>query len=103
MRFTKGNRNVLVNEVVNTIKFDCKDRNIEWSISELPDVKGDYNLLKQVWINILSNAVKFTKKRERAKIEINLQNEENEYIFSVTDNGVGFDMQYSSKLFGVFQ
>ena len=103
MKFSKVNMNLLVNDVVSTLKYDNKERNIEWVISDLPEVHGDYNLLKQVWINLLSNAVKFTRKKEKAIIVINSQQEINEFVFSVSDNGVGFDMKYSSKLFGVFQ
>jgi light-regulated signal transduction histidine kinase (bacteriophytochrome) len=60
-------------------------------------------MLKLVWMNLLSNAVKFTRTREKSKIEIGVNEDEKEFVFFVKDNGVGFDMQYSQKLFGVFQ
>ena len=56
-----------------------------------------------VWINLLSNAVKFTRPKKKARIETRFREEDNEYLFFVRDNGVGFDMQYADKLFGVFQ
>ena len=64
---------------------------------------GDQALLRLVWINLLSNAVKFTGTRRKAVIGINVLDEKEHFIFSVHDNGVGFDMQYAQKLFGVFQ
>jgi light-regulated signal transduction histidine kinase (bacteriophytochrome) len=66
-------------------------------------VLGDRILLCSVWLNLLSNAVKFTRTREEARIEIAFHEEGGEFIFSVCDNGVGFDMRYAGKLFGVFQ
>ncbi len=76
---------------------------IDWQISDLPVIKGDYSLLLLVWINLIGNAIKYSKNRERAIIKIDCRESEHEYIFSISDNGVGFDMQYSQKLFGVFQ
>jgi light-regulated signal transduction histidine kinase (bacteriophytochrome) len=66
-------------------------------------VQCDSALLKQVWINLLGNAVKYSRTRANAKIDIGVKEEKNEYIFFVRDNGVGFEMQYAHKLFGVFQ
>ena len=79
------------------------DRVIKWKISSMPVVTVDYNLLAMVWNNLLSNAVKFTRNRKTAKIEVGVKEEESQYTFYVRDNGVGFDMQYAQKLFGVFQ
>jgi light-regulated signal transduction histidine kinase (bacteriophytochrome) len=64
---------------------------------------ADYNLLQHVFTNILSNAIKFSSKKEKPLIEIKSQPKNGELIYSVSDNGVGFDMQYVDKLFGVFQ
>lgn len=76
---------------------------IEFIVNELHNIKGDNILLKQVWLNLISNAIKFTSKNERPIIFIESK-EEKEYItYSIKDNGVGFDMRYSDKLFGVFQ
>jgi len=101
--FDKLNMQTLVQESVKVIQHYNEGRKIEWIIAPLPDVWGDNSLLKLVWLNLLSNAVKFTKKKEIAKIEIDCKETEKEFVFSVSDNGTGFDMQYSQKLFGVFQ
>ena len=69
----------------------------------MPLIAADYDKIKQVGLNLLSNAVKFTRKRKKPRIEIGVREEEREFIFSIRDNGVGFDMQYAQKLFGVFQ
>lgn len=78
-------------------------REIEIVRQPLPACKGDYNLLKQVFTNLLSNAFKFTRTREKARIEINGAVDGDEAVYSIKDNGVGFDMKYANKLFGVFQ
>ncbi len=72
-------------------------------IGDLPKARCDQNLMKQVWLNLLSNAIKYSAKNEKAIIEIGSEKEGREIVFYVKDNGVGFDMHYSSKLFGVFQ
>lgn len=103
MRKAKMNMNVLLNEVLDRIKPDIENRNIQWSVQEFPEVFGDYSLLKQVWINLIDNAVKYTKYTDSARITIGFRNESNNYTFFIQDNGVGFDMKYAHKLFGVFQ
>jgi PAS domain S-box-containing protein len=95
--------NQVIQEALDLIKHEQKDRDIEWIIANLPIVFGDHSLLRLVWINLLSNAVKFTRTRNKTRIEINFRSENEEIIFFVRDNGVGFDMKYSQKLFGVFQ
>jgi signal transduction histidine kinase len=81
-----------------------KERDIIFTIEEkLPEVTGDVVLLKQVISNILSNAVKFTRNKDQAKINVKHSIEENKVCFSINDNGVGFDMKHASKLFGIFQ
>ncbi|HHW23574.1 MAG TPA: response regulator [Clostridiaceae bacterium] len=81
-----------------------KDREIEFTVEgRLPEVTGDAVLLKQVVSNILSNAVKFTRNEKQAKIVVKHCFEDHKVWFSVTDNGVGFDMKHASKLFGIFQ
>ncbi len=97
------NMMVLVNEVFEIIKPDIINRNISWTVAELPEVFGDYSLLKQVWINLLGNAVKFTRNKDTAEIEVGFTQEADHWVFFVRDNGVGFDMKYAHKLFGVFQ
>ena len=69
----------------------------------LPEVRGDPAMLRQVFINLLANAVKYTRTRDHAVIEVSASETADEYILSVRDNGVGFDNAYAHKLFGVFQ
>jgi light-regulated signal transduction histidine kinase (bacteriophytochrome) len=78
-------------------------RSIEFSTGDLPVIKGDYAMLKQVWTNLISNAVKFTGHCESPVIKIDGKYHEGEFVYSIRDNGTGFNMQYSDKLFGVFQ
>ena len=95
--------NQVFQEVLSLLKESNSGRTIEWSIGVLPSVRGDYALLRQVWANLLGNAVKYTQTRAIARIEVSAREENGEIIFAVSDNGVGFDMQYVGKLFGVFQ
>lgn len=103
MQLTDLDMDKVFQEALNQIKHDSKSKNIEWVTTPLPKVIGDQALLRLVWINLLSNAVKFSRTKEKARIEIKSYINENEIVFSVKDNGVGFDMKYSQKLFGVFQ
>jgi light-regulated signal transduction histidine kinase (bacteriophytochrome) len=96
------NMNRVLHEALTLVQADCAGRDIEWVISELPLVGGDFALLRQVWANLLQNAVKYTRIRERARIEVSSTQQAGEIIFRVTDNGAGFNMQYADKLFGVF-
>lgn len=93
----------LVHQVLNILQNDLVQRKVEIEIGKLPDCHGDPLLLKQVWLNLLDNAIKYTSKQEHAKIEIGSLERDGEKIYFVRDNGVGFNMQYSGKLFGVFQ
>jgi PAS domain S-box-containing protein len=95
--------NSLVEEVMKDLKPETKGREIEWKIAGLPFVECDSNLVKQVFVNLLSNAVKFTRTRQRAIIEVDQTNVDGQSVINVRDNGVGFSMKYSDKLFGVFQ
>jgi PAS domain S-box-containing protein len=97
------NTHNLVEPIITDLKRQTADRQLTWNIHPLPPSTGDVNMLKQVWINLLSNAVKYTRNQPQPQIEIGSLPGENGNIFYVKDNGVGFDMQYSSKLFGVFQ
>lgn len=76
---------------------------IDFNVGELPGSTGDAALVRQVWVNLLSNAVKFSSLQKRAVIEVGGANEGSQVVYNVRDNGVGFDMQYAGKLFGVFQ
>ncbi|MBB4127213.1 PAS domain S-box-containing protein [Xanthomonas translucens] len=77
---------------------------IEWSVAPLPILVADENMMRQLWLNLLGNAVKYSAKREVAVIEVGYQLQaDGSHHFSVRDNGAGFDMAYAAKLFGVFQ
>jgi light-regulated signal transduction histidine kinase (bacteriophytochrome) len=93
----------IVNQVLSEMKAEHNGRNVEVKIGDLPACQADPALLRQVWVNLLSNAYKFTQKKESAQIQIGSERHENECIYFIKDNGVGFDMQYANKLFGVFQ
>jgi light-regulated signal transduction histidine kinase (bacteriophytochrome) len=94
----------LVRDVVAEIAPDTEGRSIVWRIGTLPICYGDPSLLGLVFTNLISNAVKFTRTRPQAEIEIDsLNHRPNEVVVFVKDNGVGFDMNYKDKLFGVFQ
>jgi len=100
---TTTDMNVLIKDVLENIKPDIENRKINWSIQELPEVFGDYSLLKQVWLNLIDNAVKYTRNKKSAEISIGSTVNQENIVFFVRDNGVGFDMKYAQKLFGVFQ
>ena len=75
----------------------------EFCLGDLPRAKGDRVLVRQVWANLLSNAVKFSSKRETPRIEVSAVSDEREHVYSIRDNGAGFDPRYRAKLFGVFE
>jgi len=93
----------LVGEVRAELRRDVKDRAVQWRVDALPEVYGDAPMLRLAIMNLLSNALKYTRPRAPAIIEIGAQANESEHTIFVRDNGVGFDMKYVNKLFGVFQ
>jgi signal transduction histidine kinase len=93
----------MVSSLIKELSASDEPRKIDWKISALPKVKGDAAMLRQVWLNLISNALKYTRGRNPAVIEICARAEAGETIFSIADNGAGFDMAYADKLFGVFQ
>jgi len=93
----------LVRQVLEELSAGQEGRRVEIQIDDLPPCQADPALLKQVFINLISNALKFTQGRETARIEIGCQPCEGSVVYFVRDNGVGFDMRYANKLFGVFQ
>ncbi|MEP6882388.1 MAG: ATP-binding protein [Dokdonella sp.] len=98
------NMNALVAEVSSMYQSGNESRSIDWQIMQLPIVIGDESMLRRVWQNLISNAVKYTSKRDHAIIEIGMAKSTGaETVFYVRDNGTGFDMAYAGKLFGVFQ
>ncbi len=96
---------LLVDAVVSQLAHDTEGRVVDWVVApDLPVVQGDALLLREVWANLLGNAYKYTRPRERARIEVGWSVDPVAgYTFYVRDNGVGFDTKYSQKLFGVFQ
>jgi PAS domain S-box-containing protein len=103
LKIQEVNTDVLVRGVLEDLRSEREGRKIELHVGELPDCMGDPALLKQVWINLLSNAFKYTQKRKIARVEIGIEPGPEGEVYYVRDNGTGFDMRYSGKLFGVFQ
>jgi PAS domain S-box-containing protein len=103
LRKSSVSLNDLERSVVREFNPDVAKRQVEWIFGNLPAAEGDPNLLHQVFFNLISNALKYTRDRKPAIIEIGSRSVESEIIVFVKDNGVGFDMKYASKLFGVFQ
>jgi len=103
VRKIRINMTDLVSGVLRDFEHEIRDRQIKWAIGTLPQVQADPALLRQVMVNLLANALKYTRTRPEAHIEIGSGGAENEEIIYVRDNGVGFDMRYAHKLFGVFQ
>ena len=104
MRESSVELDALVREAIHNLERATAGRNISWQIASLPRVVGDPAMFKQVFANLLGNAVKYTGTRDAAQIEIGCAGEdEGQVILFVRDNGVGFDMKYADKLFGVFQ
>ena len=93
----------LVHDVWMELQIINPDRRVDFKIENVPASMGDRTLIKQVYSNLLSNAVKYTKNKENVRIETGGYKKENENIYYIKDNGVGFDMDYYDKLFGVFQ
>ena len=104
MMRTRVDFDQLVRDIVKEVSEDAKEREIQWEIAPLPAVVGDAAMLRQVMVNLISNAVKFTRPRPQAKIEIGaIEDRPNETLLFVRDNGVGFDIRYVNKLFSLFQ
>ncbi len=103
MQKTTLNIEQLVKEIIESLAQDTKGRKVSWKIGSFPKVHGDPAMLKQVFSNLLENALKYSRNQPTAQIEIGSAEKEDEVVFFVKDNGVGFDMQYVDKLFGVFQ
>jgi light-regulated signal transduction histidine kinase (bacteriophytochrome) len=94
----------LVQEAMQELREETQDRSIDWKIGQLPEVMVDRSMMRLVMINLLANAVKFTGKRDRAEIEVGASSDATDgVVVFVRDNGVGFDMEFANKLFGVFQ
>ncbi|HYL10854.1 MAG TPA: PAS domain S-box protein [Candidatus Acidoferrales bacterium] len=99
----KTNLNALVAKIKTDFSSEIAERQVDWHIALLPTVECDPGLIKQVFFNLMANAVKFTRPQQGARIEIGLADGDRQPAIFVRDNGVGFDMKYADKLFGVFQ
>jgi len=97
------NLTAMVRQIFDQLRTQTPERDLRLTVGDLPPALGDQSLLNQVMMNLLGNAVKFTKSRETAVIEVGGRTEGKEDIYYVKDNGVGFDERYADKLFGVFQ
>jgi len=95
--------NSMLKDVLADLQSECQDRQIDWQIGDLSSVVCDSGLVRQVFANLISNAVKYTRKREIAIIEVGQVEEDGVSVIFVRDNGAGFDEKYAGKLFGVFQ
>jgi len=103
VRFQVAGLNSIVKDVISSLKMESDGRQVEWKVDSLPFVECDPALIKQVIQNLLSNALKYTRPRPCAIIEVSQKQENGETVVFVRDNGVGFNMKYADKLFGVFQ
>jgi signal transduction histidine kinase len=103
LRFQAVGLNELVQDVIHDMAQETRDRNIQWKIGDLPVVDCDPGLIKLVFYNLLSNAIKYTRPRNPAVIEVGQTTLDGERMIYVRDNGVGFNMKYAHKLFGVFE
>jgi signal transduction histidine kinase len=99
----KTDLNAIVRRVIHDLQGDIGSRTVEWTCEPLPAVECDPGLMKHVFTNLMSNAVKYTGKREVAKISIGVQQSADGLVIAISDNGAGFDQRYQDKLFGVFQ
>lgn len=93
----------LARSVQDELRGEQRGRKVEWKVGALPAVQGDPDLLRQVLVNLLSNALKYTRPRPVARIELGAETQGAEVVLTVRDNGVGFDPRYADRLFGVFQ
>ena len=98
--------NIAMDQLVSEVVKDAaegKDGKIEWNIQQLPEVMGDMNAIRQVWINLISNAIKYSGNEKKIHIDIGSFAKDGQTVYYVKDNGVGFDEKYRGKLFRVFQ
>lgn len=103
MRWMTIDMNQLVQEIRREQDLETGDRSFHWQVASLPVIQGDLAMLRLVWRNLVENAVKYTRLCAEAQIQIGSLSTEHEEVFFVQDNGIGFNMQYAHKLFGIFQ
>jgi two-component system sensor kinase len=103
MRFHTVDMEALAHQVWKDLEEFRSGREIEFVVGELPGIQGDRSMLKQVFVNLIGNAIKFTGKTNSAKIEAGGSIENGSAVYYLADNGAGFNMEYADKIFGVFQ
>ncbi len=103
LRKTSVDMAALVGRVQTAVSNEAHAPKVEWTIGPLPTVRCDEHLMERLWTNLLSNALKYSSNRAVARVAVEAQRGVNEWVFSVRDNGVGFDMRYADKLFRVFE
>jgi|GEM_PF-193352 len=103
LKRTKINSKNMITRIFKTFNDELVGRNVKINMAELPDIMGDKTLITQVWTNLISNALKYSRNEEKAVIDIGGNIEKDKTTFYIKDNGAGFDMKYAGKLFGVFQ
>jgi chemotaxis family two-component system sensor kinase Cph1 len=103
MSLRRINMNEMVAILIQPIKEQDAQHRITFTVEPMPLVFGDLGMISSVWSNLIDNAVKFTRRLEFASITIGAEETEDEIVYHVRDNGVGFDMNYSAKLFNIFQ
>jgi light-regulated signal transduction histidine kinase (bacteriophytochrome) len=103
MMHARVDLNALVAAVRHELEPEAAGREVEWHVAPLPEVEGDPAMLRLVLLNLLGNAVKYTRHTPQAKVEVGSFDRDGETVVFVRDNGTGFDMKYVGKLFGVFQ
>ncbi len=103
MTSTKIDMKNMVNAMYHEMTSAKERKRITFNIAKLSKAEGDTNMMRQVWMNLISNAVKFSSYRKQAVISVTCQEEEDKLTYCIKDNGVGFNMKYKDKLFGVFQ
>ena len=101
--FSSGQLATMVREIIHEIEMENGTQDVDWQIAPLSPCYADLTLLRQVWSNLLHNAAKYSRYVEQPKVQIGMLDQGGEKIYYVRDNGVGFDMDYADKLFGVFQ
>ncbi len=102
LRWSEVNLDKVVAEVIGELESETRDRQIRWEIAPLPSVQGDPGLLKQVYANLIGNAVKYSAHANPAHLKVGSRDDHGQQVLLVSDNGVGFDMKYASKLFEPF-
>ena len=103
MSYSKIDMKNMVNSIYHEVTDEEQRKRIKLNIANIPKIEGDTTMMRQVWINLISNAVKFSSKQEKSVISVSCKVKKFKLTYSIKDNGAGFDMKYVDKIFGVFQ